>query len=178
MILLFNPRSARWKHRLPLSLLTLGAALEGRYEYEIVDGNFEVNPVDTLSRIIREKSIRYLGVTVMPGPQLVEAITVTQKLKAQFPKLTTIWGGYFPSLHSDVVLNSGFVDHVIRGKGEVTFLELIRKLEGAGDIGPSPSHADEGLDFLSLPYHRTDVRKYIGRTCLGSRTISHHSSFG
>src|ERR1043165_2019112 len=76
MILLFNPRSARWKHRLPLSLLSLGAALEGRYEYEIVDGNFETNALATLTRTISDKRIRYFGVTVMPGPQLIEAITI------------------------------------------------------------------------------------------------------
>jgi hypothetical protein len=31
---------------------------------------------------------------------------------------------------------------------------------------------------LSLPYRRVDVRRYIGKTCLGTRTISYHSSFG
>ncbi|HYR43455.1 MAG TPA: radical SAM protein, partial [Terriglobia bacterium] len=29
-----------------------------------------------------------------------------------------------------------------------------------------------------LPYHRVNVRQYIGKTCLGTRTISYHSSFG
>ncbi len=176
MILLFNPRSARWKHRLPLSLLSLGGALEGEYEYEIVDGNFELNPVETLSRIIRDKQVRYFGVTVMPGPQLVEAITITQKLKAQFPKLVVVWGGYFPSLHNDVVLNSGFVDHVIRGPGEFAFLELINKLEGQSQTDHGPWSMVHGP--FNLPYHRMDVRRYIGKTCLGTRTISYHSSFG
>jgi hypothetical protein len=55
MILLFNPRSARWKHRLPLSLLSVAAGLEGKYDYQIVDGNFETNALETLSRIIVEK---------------------------------------------------------------------------------------------------------------------------
>ena len=67
---------------MPLSLLSLGTALEGRYEYEIVDGNFEANAVERLARVIRKKGIRYLGMTVMPGPQLVEAITVSRELKA------------------------------------------------------------------------------------------------
>jgi hypothetical protein len=172
MILLFNPRSARWKHRLPLSLLTLGSMLEGKYEYEIVDGNFEANPAETLIRIIGEKKIRYLGVTVMPGPQLVEAITVTRQVKAQFPQLVVVWGGYFPSLHAEIVLQSGFVDHVIRGQGEVPFLKLIDRLEGKGDMGAAPLSP-------SMPYHRiSDMRRYIGKTCLGTRTISYHSSFG
>ena len=29
-----------------------------------------------------------------------------------------------------------------------------------------------------LPYHRVDMREYVGKTCLGTRTISYHSSFG
>src|SRR6187455_1786833 len=41
MIILLNPRSARWKHRLPLSVLSLGAVIEGRYRYFIIDGNLE-----------------------------------------------------------------------------------------------------------------------------------------
>src|SRR5262245_47260814 len=172
MILLFNPRSARWKHRLPLSLLTLGSMLEGKYEYEIVDGNFETNPAETLIGIIREKQIRYLGVTVMPGPQLVEAITVTRQVKAQFPQLVVVWGGYFPSLHAEIVLQSGFVDYVIKGPGEVPFLELIDRLEGKGTRGqtPRPQKRDEGSDPLSpsspsMPYHRiSDMRRYIGKT--------------
>ena len=173
MILLFNPRSARWKHRLPLSLLSLGAVLEGRYDYEIVDGNFETAPAGTLARIIQEKRIRYLGVTVMPGPQLVEAIRICQDLKKRFPTLVIVWGGYFPSLHAEVVLRSGFVDHVVRGRGEFAFLELIDRLEHRvrNDLR-LPAHE------FPLPYHRMEVQRYIGKTCLGTRTISYHSSFG
>jgi len=179
MILLFNPRSAKSKHRLPLSLLSLAALLEGKYDYQIVDGNFEMNAAATLGAIIRTKHIRYFGVTVMPGPQLVEAITVTQKLKNEFPNLVVVWGGYFPSLHAEVVLQSGFVDHVVRGPGDVAFLELIDRLEG--NLGTAGKVHDSGLvppQNSRLPYHHMDVRRYIGKTCLGTRTISYHSSFG
>src|SRR5207249_4755218 len=40
MIVLVNPRSARWKHRVPMSILSLATLLEDRYSYEIIDGNF------------------------------------------------------------------------------------------------------------------------------------------
>ena len=40
LILLYNPKVATpGYHRLPHSLLQLGALLEGRYPYAIVDGN-------------------------------------------------------------------------------------------------------------------------------------------
>ena len=55
MILLFNPRSARWKHRVPLSLLSLAAVLEDRYDYEIIDGNIEPSAREKLAATIREK---------------------------------------------------------------------------------------------------------------------------
>ena len=199
MIVLFNPRSARWKHRLPLSILSLGAMLEGRYPYTIVDGNLES---DALSAVIEAidaidaidaSGARYLGVTVMPGPQLQEAIPLTRAVKARFPEIVVIWGGYFPSLHSDIVLESGLVDYVIRGPGELPFLELIDALESQTDPGGlrSLSHRSNGHvtnnpirgltdpnQIPPLPYHRVDVESYVGRTCLGSRTISYHSSFG
>ena len=41
-VLLFNPRSsARRTPVLPMSLLAVGAVLEGRYEWSIVDGNLD-----------------------------------------------------------------------------------------------------------------------------------------
>src|SRR5688500_14082545 len=115
MIILLNPRSARWKYRLPLSVLSLGAMIEGKYAYEVIDGNIERYVRAALFGAIREKGIRYLGITVMPGPQLQQAIQLSQEVKRTFPALTIVWGGYFPSLHTDVVLQSGFVDYVIRG---------------------------------------------------------------
>src|SRR5215510_8557650 len=122
MIALLNPRSARWKHRIPLSILTLGAALEGRFPYELIDGNVDRNVTRTLLRTIREKNVKYLGITVMPGPQLAEAIRLSQEVKAHCPDVSITWGGYFASLHTDTVLKSGIVDYVIRGEGDVAFV--------------------------------------------------------
>src|SRR5438876_8437534 len=112
MIVLVNPRSAKWKHRLPMSIMSLGALLENRYPYQIVDGNFEPDLEATLVRTIKETNAKYLAVSVMPGPQLLQAIPLTRSLKERFPRLHIIWGGYFPSLHARTVLESGFVDFV------------------------------------------------------------------
>ena len=40
-VLLFNPRSADSKPRIPNSILAAAAAIEGKYEYFLVDGNLE-----------------------------------------------------------------------------------------------------------------------------------------
>ena len=68
-ILLYNPRSsASGKKILPMSLLAVGAALEDRYDYALVDGNAEADALSALRERIRAGA-NLLAVTVMPGPQ-------------------------------------------------------------------------------------------------------------
>ena len=187
MIALLNPRSARAKHRIPLSILSLGAALEGRHSYELIDGNLDGDVTRTVLQTLRQKKADYLGVSVMPGPQLTEAIRITQQVKAAMPHVKTIWGGYFPSLHTDVVLKSGLVDFVIRGEGDEALPELLSgNLDAANlsyrvddTIRHNPKRAASDPNRLRpLPYHRLRVEQYLHPTCLGSRTAVYHSSFG
>lgn len=196
MIVLYNPPSnARRKPVLPMSLLALGAVLENRHEYVIIDGNLEVDPVATLTRVIRETNANILGVTVMPGPQLNASVPTCRQLKATFPNLTIIWGGYFPTQHYEVCLKSDIVDYVVRGHGEVVFKNLLDTLARNGDptalpglayrdrmtgevrsneLAPIP-HPDHLPDF---PYQQVDVARYVRRTFMGARTLPHHSSYG
>ena len=102
MIILFNPRATKPRNRrFPLSVLALAAVLEGREEYAIVDGNVDADPVSTISRLIHERPIELLGVTVMPGPQMAAAMESSREIRHRFPKLPIVWGGYFPSIYSD-----------------------------------------------------------------------------
>ena len=52
MIVLFNPWSTPSpKKPLPMSLLALGSMLEGEFDYRIVDGNIEADPVGAILAI-------------------------------------------------------------------------------------------------------------------------------
>ena len=128
-IIIFNPRSANGKHRIPNSILQVGASIHGKYEYVFVDGNLEKDPWQTIEDYLKTGEFKYFGSTVMPGPQLRQAIPFTKKIKEQFPHVVTIWGGYFASNQYKVCLHSGYVDYVINGPGDNTFPELIQTLE-------------------------------------------------
>ena len=65
----------------------------------------------------------------MPGPQTKQAIPFSKKIKEDFPNTIMIWGGYFPTNHYKVVLDSGYVDFVINGPGDHAFPLLIDALE-------------------------------------------------
>ena len=47
-ILFFNPRAAESKARVPNSILSIAASIEGKIDYAIVDGNLEKNPLKVL----------------------------------------------------------------------------------------------------------------------------------
>lgn len=199
-IILFNPRSANSKHRIPNSILQVGASIHGKYDYVFVDGNLEKNPWEKIEGYLKTGEIKYFGSTVMPGPQLRQAIPFTKKIKEQFPDVITIWGGYFASNQYQVSLNSGYVDYVINGPGDNTFPELITAIESdnlekiasiknliyKNENGQMIKTAVEALldqDTLpKFPYEYLDtfypVRKYLAKTFMGNQTLSYHSSMG
>jgi len=193
-IVLYHPKSnASAKRILPMSVLALGAVLENRFPYEIVDGNCVRDPLAEIRRSVREGA-NVLAVTVMPGPQLLQAVPHCRALKREFPGLIVVWGGYFPTQHSTACLSSPEIDFVVRGHGELVFLHLLQCLERNGDyhglgglscrdgtgrmlenpLAPIP-HPE---DLPPYPYHRVDMERYVRKTFLGSRTLQHHSSYG
>src|SRR3954469_16727444 len=95
-ILLFNPKSAIAKHRIPNSILNIAASVDGIYEWVIVDGNCEIDPLQKIISYLETGEFKYIGITVMPGPQLKQAIPFSKIIKEKFPVTTMIWGGYFP----------------------------------------------------------------------------------
>jgi len=197
MIILFNPKSANLKHRIPNSILHVGASVEGKRQYVFVDGNLETDPLAKIWDYLGTGEYKYFGSTVMPGMQLKQAIPFTKKIKEEFPKVINIWGGYFPANQYRSVLNSGFVDYIINGPGDVAFPSLINKLENNLEpetinnlifkkndriiITPKDDLIDQDelppLPFQKLNQHY-QIKNYLGRTFLGERTASYHSSIG
>src|SRR5215467_3438105 len=128
-VLLFNPRSANYKPRIPNSILAAASAIDGLYDYVIVDGNLEKDPAEKIFKYLHTGEFKYFGCTCMPGPQLKQAIPISKKIRENFPGVTIIWGGYFPSNQPKVVLESGYVDFIINGPGEKCFPQLLEALE-------------------------------------------------
>ncbi len=140
---------------------------------------------------------KYFGLTSMPGPQLKQAIPISKKIRELYPHIKIIWGGYFPSNQSKVVLESGFVDFVINGPGDKSFPSLLSALENntpyefignliykSGDqiIKTRKDELYDQDNLPPLPYGKLNsfypVRKYLGKTYLGTKTIAYHSSVG
>ena len=199
-IIIFNPRSANAKHRIPNSILQVGASIHGKFEYVFVDGNLEKDPFETIENYFKTGEFKYFCSTVMPGPQLQQAIPFTKKIKEQFPDSITVWGGYFAANQYKVSINSGYVDYIVTGPGDVAFPSLIGALE-ENNVEEIPKiknliyleenktitkTAKEALlnqDKLpDLPYEYLNefypLEGYLSKTCMGNKTFSYHSSIG
>jgi anaerobic magnesium-protoporphyrin IX monomethyl ester cyclase len=196
-VLLFNPRAAKYKPRIPNSILQVAASIEGQHNYMIVDGNLEEDPETIILNYFSKETIQVFACTVMPGPQLKQAIPLSKKLKQLYPQLKIVWGGYFPSNQPGSVLHSGYVDYIINGPGDKAFPNLLAALEQNASVSNInnliylendaivKTKKDElyDLDVLPpLPYEKLNqfypVTRYLGKTYLGKKTIAYHSSFG
>ncbi|MCZ6693639.1 MAG: radical SAM protein, partial [Bacteroidetes bacterium] len=196
-VILFNPRSANSKQRIPNSILQVGASIEGLFEYVLVDGNLEKDPWNTIETYLQTGEFKYFGCTVMPGPQLKQAIPFTKKIREEHPDVINVWGGYFSSNQYKSVISSGYVDFIINGPGDEAFPQLIQALEKSrpydsiqnlifnqnGNIVKTPMASLLDQDKLPpLPYETLSrfypLGQYLGKTFLGTKTVAYHSSMG
>jgi radical SAM superfamily enzyme YgiQ (UPF0313 family) len=195
MILFYNPKATRPRNRrFPLSILAIAAMVEGKEKYEIVDGNLDPDPTRSLLVLLKEHPVELLAVTVMPGPQTVGAVASCREIRARYPNLPIVWGGYFASNYTAAALNADYVDYAVRGQGEQTFLELLEVIRGHrdakdvpglsykladGTVRNNPERPMRGLDgFPWYPYHRLPAERYLLPTFLGKRTAVHQASLG
>jgi len=201
VILFVNPRVTKPRNgRFPLSLMAIGAALPPHVSWEIIDGNLPQFDLLTVLRDFVEQRadtpdpVQAVAMTVMPGPQLVSAVHLSRELKQEYPALPIVWGGNFGSLYPAPVLNSPYVDWLVRGQGEQTFLDLLEVLEGRLDpcrvpglafrqtdgshhIGPEREWVGPA-ELPDPPYHKIDVSEYLRPTFLGRRTGVYQASIG
>src|SRR5688572_4426106 len=196
-VLFFNPRAAESKARVPNSILSIAASIDGKYEYVIVDGNLEKNPLRVLKGNLDTGEFRVLACTVMPGPQLRQAIPFTTEIRKKYPEVKIVWGGYFPSNHSQVCISSGYIDYITYGPGDYAFPLLMDAIMSNASVHQIPNlifkennsivktKKDELYDqdlLPPLPYERLNsfypMRKYIGKSVLGTKTFAYHSSVG
>jgi radical SAM superfamily enzyme YgiQ (UPF0313 family) len=177
-----------------LAVLALAAALEGKEEYEIVDGNVDDKPAQTILHLIDTHKVELVGVSAMPGPQMVAAMETSREIRKQRPHVKIAWGGYFPSIYPDAALNAKYIDFVVRGQGEDTLLELLAALRGQRSLdsilglsykdsfGFHRTNAERPMkgpdSFPWSPFHRLPVEKYLRPSFFGKRTAVHHASIG
>lgn len=189
-ILLYNPKAVFFD--MPLALLAIGSALDmEKYEVIIVDGRIEMDPFQKLSEHFNEALC--LGMTVLTGSPIKDALEITNKTKQIKPELPIIWGGWHTSLFPVETLKDEMnIDVIVQGQGEQTFIELVealndqRSLEGikgicyrnySNEVIKNPPRPIIAMDeFAHVNYDLIDVEAYFEKK--GKRQLDYISSTG
>lgn len=185
-VLLYNPRGE--SHILPLALIHLGSVLP-EFDVHVVDGRVELTPEATLAELSGDAVC--LGVTVLTGKPILDALRASRAVKRRNPKLPVVWGGFHPSLLPEQCLASPAVDVCVIGQGEETFREVVQKLsareslEGVagiafkreGAVVTNPARPFQNVNsFPRADFGLVDMERYFGFR--GARRLDYCSSQG
>ncbi len=187
-VVLYNPRAVFYT--MPLGLVAIGSALDPEeVEVVVVDARLEK---DALGRVLGlADGALCLGISALTGGPLTDALEVSRAVKARFPDLPVVWGGWHPSLFPEQTLAEPTIDATVQGQGEVTFREMVTRLlageglEGVagatvragGKIVRGPARPLAEMDALPAhDYSLIPVERYFARK--RQRQLDYISSAG
>lgn len=188
-VVLYNPRAVFFT--MPLALLAIGSQLDPEvYEVVTIDGRLDDDAETTLTSHL--EGALCLGVTVLTGAPIADALRISRVAKRAYPDLPVIWGGWHPSMFARECLADPCVDVTVQGQGEETFAEIVRRLgdghslEGClgctarlddGTICANPSRGLQSIEkFRAHDYGLIPVERYFALK--GKRQLDYISSQG
>jgi len=146
-ILLINPPTTKeiWAgedNYFPMGLLSIGTVLkENRIDVKIIDVNndFYDKPLDKtlLQAYITEHILQYImknkpdviGIGCTFSGVFTNLKIIAESIGDYFPQIPIVLGGSHPTIFPKEILSKfDFIDYIIIGEGEYTFLQLVKSL--------------------------------------------------
>lgn len=178
----------------PLGLLSITKLLDlQKYDVKIITQNEYPDYEETLLREC--KGAICLGISVISGFPLKVAKKVSLIIKANYPKLPIVWGGWLTTTLPEESLKPPYVDYICMGQGERLFSQLIDVIN-TGNLNNLDKISRLGYkkrskiilskrvgteDIDSLPDFDMDLinwEKYLEITDFGKRVIRMTTSYG
>lgn len=184
-VILINPRGEEdlppgenEKAPVPLGLLAIGSYLKQQgYVVHLVDARLykDEHVYERLAHLLANLKVNNMGLSVMTA-QIPHALRLSQFIRGIDPQVPIVWGGVHGTLFPIQTSKHPLVDFVICGRGEVPYLELVKRLaennhnydgiEGVaidGKVNYRKSVKDLDVNQLpSMDYDLLDLPYYIG----------------
>jgi len=183
-IVLFLPHRANpaegvrvYADLLPLELLQIASIPEQEgYECVLIDATVHD---DYMARLMEacDGALLFASSCIL-GYQITHGAEVARAVRARFPNLPMIWGGWFPSVAPELYLREGVADAVGLGQGEITFAEVVRAIDAGtplddvaglalwrdGALHKTLPRPVVGFDQIpDVPWHLIDFEEYVAR---------------
>jgi radical SAM superfamily enzyme YgiQ (UPF0313 family) len=189
-VVLYNPQAVFFT--MPLALLAIGSELDPEiYEVVTIDARLDPDAENTVLSHIGDALC--LGVTVLTGAPISDALRISRAAKRARPGLPVVWGGWHPSMFSrECLMQEPSVDVTVKGQGEETFAEIVDRLAAGrplddcagctvrladGTIQENPARSLAQVDnFRAHDYGLIPVERYF--ELKGKRQLDYISSQG
>jgi len=161
---------------MPLSLVAIASALDrDKVNVVIIDGRLESDPIRAV--VEAAQGALCVGVTVLTGAPIHDALAVSRAVKASQPECPIVWGGWHPSLFANECLAEPSIDIVVSGQGEDAFRLIVDRLLDGDRADDRHARALKDLnEFPAHDYSLIPVEKYFALK--RSRQIDYISSQG
>ena len=191
-VVLFFPSYFSDEAAPPLALIHLAAPLVAKgYDVRIVDSAVTEDCAGTVGAAC--EGAVCLGISMVTGPMITQGVEVARAVRARYPGLPIVAGGWHASILPEQTLRSPSVDAVVKGQGEITFAEIVdRYAAGERDLGGIVGclykkdgevvwNPDRGYTDINTlpprPFHLIDFEQYA-RKCKGLRWLLYCTSHG
>lgn len=158
-VVLYNPKAVFYT--MPLALLAIGSFLDSnKYKVIIIDGRLEDDPLPKIFSAL-EGAICF-GVTVLTGGPIKDALNVSRAVKNKFQNIPVVWGGWHPSLFPAETLVEKSIDIIVRGQGEISFLELLERLTKKESLNGLQGicFKENGAIQMNMERHLADINSF------------------
>lgn len=137
----------------------------------------------------------FAGVSSIVGPQIERGLIFTEKIKS-ITGAPVIWGGWFPTVFKEMLLNDGYADYICVGQGEIPFKTFTEKFIAGEDVSDIPGIGYKKNGVITINPHdklvnpnafpRIDLRlldfnkliDIIGKVPTGFRSVDYLASTG
>lgn len=159
---------------LPLEILCVAGGPEADgFEVVLIDAMIEEDPLPKVLEAC--EGALCFGSSAIVGYQVWDGHVVSKAVRAKFPDLFQVQGGWFPSVAPQMYFEAGIADAVVIGQGELTFRELVHALADGGDIDSIPGlalwrdgqllrtdfrHVARPNELPAVPWHLFDFEPY------------------
>lgn len=195
-IVLIQPKEGIYnsvlKPWIPLSLLSAVTKLDREgYPCKVIDLRVNDDWENELIQALDQNPI-CVGVTSMTGSQILFALKASQIVK-KYCDIPVVWGGVHPSLFPKQTLENPLIDIVVKGEGEETFYQIVKRLESKtsmdglpgvcyksnGKFSENPGRPFINLDdYSEVPYHLVNINDYLHKFFSEKKVIEIESSRG
>ena len=180
----------------PLSLIYVSAEIvKSGFDVTILDTRVQPDWQDRLRQLIASGDVLCVGISVMSGSPINNAIEIGRTVKALDQTVPVIWGGPHATFSADSILrDEPSADYAVSGYGAEIFDQLCKSIrdgkvpfeipgitwrEGAEiKCNPADGRAFEFIHFEDIPYHLINDYSVYGQIDQDKRIISMYSAHG